>query len=75
MINSYCNSDINVGFYSPMNELLIERKKDIEKYLYAEDFNEQYFLGLVKDFRKLRKEIKEEENKMYKEYFDKKLKR
>lgn len=53
------------GFSSIKNELLIERKKDIEKYLYDEDFNEQYFLGLVKDFRKLRKEILDEEYKMF----------
>ena len=53
------------GFSSIKNELLIERKKDIEKYLYDEDFKEQYFLGLVKNFRKLRKEILDEEYKMF----------
>ena len=53
------------GFSSIKNELLIERKKDIEKYLYDEDFNEQYFLGLVKAFRKLRKEILDEEYTMF----------
>ena len=61
------------GFSSIKNELLIERKKDIENYLYGEDFNEQYFLGLVKDFRKLRKEILDEEYTMFVKLNDKQI--
>ena len=59
MINSY--------WFSSKRELLPYKKNEIEKYLYSEDFNEQYFLYLVKDFRKLRKEIEDEELKMNKE--------
>lgn len=35
--------------------------------MYSDDFDEQYFLYLVKDFRELRKEIEDEEHKMYEE--------
>lgn len=54
--------------YSIYRELLPYKKNEIEKYLYSDDFDEQYFLYLVKDFRKLRKEIADEEKKMDEEY-------
>ena len=58
MINSYWTSS--------KRELLPYKKNEIEKCLYSEDFDEQYFLYLVKDFRELRKEIEDEEQKMNK---------
>ena len=66
MINNSCYSS-NSCWSSTKRELLPYRKNEIEKCLYSENFDEKYFLYLVKDFRKLRKEIEDEENKMNKE--------
>lgn len=67
MINNSCYSS-NSCWSSTKRELLPYRKNEIEKCLYSEDFDEKYFLYLVKDFRKLRKEIIDEEHKMNEEY-------
>ena len=68
MINSCCDSINSCYGYSIKRELLPQQKNEIEKYLYSEDFDEQYFLYLVKEFRKLRKEIIDEEHKMDERY-------